>query len=328
MRLETLFVSRHRVGSRHRAATMNAAATKYSTASLKLPLGLAIVLTVLSLALSRGVAVADEPMNVRAITMNIRFNNPGDGPNAWPERKDWVGELLMEKQADVIGMQEVLVGQFRDLEERLSGYQSTFVGRDRGDERGEGCPVFFRSDRFEQVDLQTRWLSPTPEEVGSKGWDAALPRVFTHLTLREKSTDRLLHVFNTHFDHQGEEARRQSGLLLNRWIAEHVADQAWLAMGDLNATAESEPLMNLLRGSASDANRFRCFDARSIAGSIEGPDSTWNGFKEVVPNRRIDFIVIGAGTSVPRFTIDESTRQGRFPSDHLPVIVDLSFPAP
>lgn len=272
-------------------------------------------------------ANAADDLDVRVITMNIRYNNPGDGPNTWPERKDWVGELLTDARPDVIGMQEVLVGQFRDLQERLPDYSSTFVGRDRGDERGEGCPIFFRSERFDQVDLKTLWLSPTPEQVGSKGWDAALPRVFTHLTLKEKATGRTLHVFNTHFDHQGEEARQQSGLLLHDWIKDHVESDAWVAMGDLNATPDSQPLKFLLQGSDVESNQPRFQDARAIASTIEGPNSTWNGFNEIVPDRRIDFVIVGEGTQVPSFKIDEQTREGRFPSDHLPIIVDLVFPA-
>jgi len=31
----------------------------------------------------------------------------------------------------------------------------------------------------------TFWLSETPEKVGSKGWDAALPRIMTWVKLKD-----------------------------------------------------------------------------------------------------------------------------------------------
>lgn len=57
-----------------------------------------------------------------------------------------------------------------------------------------------------------------------------------------------------------------------------------------------------------------------------GPKSTWNGFEAIVPNRRIDFVFITKSVKVNRFQILDDQREGRFPSDHLPVIteVDLS----
>ena len=266
----------------------------------------------------------DERFPIRAVTFNIRFNNAGDGENAWPRRKDWVAELLLEKQPDVIGLQEVLVGQFRDLQTSLNGYEAKFVGRDAGDERGEGCPIFYRTDRFEAVSQETYWLSETPEQKGSRGWDAALPRVVTHLQLKDKQAGTLFHVFNTHFDHQGDEARQQSGLLLHRLIKEKAGDERWVAMGDLNASPDSKPLQNLLTGATQEP---AFVDARRVAEEKLGPDSTWNGFRAVVAERRIDFIIVAQGVAVPRVEIDAQSREGRFPSDHLPVIADLHYDA-
>lgn len=271
---------------------------------------------------TRSSRVAEEAFNVRAVTYNIRYNNPGDGENAWPHRKDWVGELLMAKQADVIGLQEVLHEQYKDLAERLDGYESRFVGRDRGDERGEGCPIFFRSERFEAIGYETLWLSETPTQAGSRGWDAALPRIVTHLKLRERQTDRILHVFNTHFDHQGEEARRNSAKLIHDLIRDKAGAEPWVAMGDLNALPESVVLGNLL-GAENEPPTF--VDAREVATEVVGPDSTWNGFREVLAERRIDFIVVADDVRVSRLVIDDQSREGRFPSDHLSVEADLVF---
>jgi len=51
-------------------------------------------------------------------------------------------------------------------------YAHVGVGRDDGISKGEHSPIFYDSDKFEEVDWDTIWLSPTPHVVASKGWDA------------------------------------------------------------------------------------------------------------------------------------------------------------
>ena len=75
-----------------------------------------IVFVCVLLTLMEQHALAD-PLNV--MTWNIRYNNPGDGVNAWPNRKDWVAEIIIKNKVDIAGFQEVLVGQLEDLKERL-----------------------------------------------------------------------------------------------------------------------------------------------------------------------------------------------------------------
>ena len=53
--------------------------------------------------------------SINVMTWNIRYNNPGDGANAWPNRRDWVVEIILKNKADIAGFQEVLVGQLKDL---------------------------------------------------------------------------------------------------------------------------------------------------------------------------------------------------------------------
>ena len=64
------------------------------------------------------VSEAQGPMcHVRVMTFNIRYNNPGDGENAWPHRKDMVADIIRQ-HADIAGLQEAQLDQIRDLEKR------------------------------------------------------------------------------------------------------------------------------------------------------------------------------------------------------------------
>ena len=130
----------------------------------------------------------DEDATVQVMTFNIRYNNPDDGENAWPYRKDRVAEIMAE--ADLIGVQEALNDQLVDLETRLPGFDWFGVGRADGKAEGEFSAIFYRKSRFELLDHDTFWLSETPSVVGSVGWDAALERIATWGKLRDRATGR------------------------------------------------------------------------------------------------------------------------------------------
>lgn len=297
----------------------------------------------LSLGLSSSMATtvrADEPKGTangeaetyRVVSFNIRYDNPRDGEDAWPKRRDRVAELLLELSPDLIGLQEVLSRQRDDLRERMPGYEIYSVGRDDGADRGEAATILWKRDRFEQQGAETFWLSPTPDRPGSKGWDAALPRIVSHVTLRDRTSGRIVHLFNTHFDHQGETARRESGALLRRRILESVGDQAWVAIGDFNARPDGVPLRRLRGlnddGSVDDDQADTIWlDAYEAAAKRTGPDSTWNGFREIEPGQRIDHLIVAPSTTVESFDVLDRRYDGRFPSDHLPIVGTLRFEA-
>ena len=114
---------------------------------------------------------------------------------------------LREKNADIIGLQEVEPLQRAYLAEQLTEFAWYGVGRNVAHDEGEGTPIFYRRDRFDLLDRGTFWLSTTPDIAGSKGWDAALPRVASWVRLRDRRSGRELLAVNTHFDHMGPEAR-------------------------------------------------------------------------------------------------------------------------
>lgn len=80
--------------------------------------------------------LADRPKPIRALTFNIRYDNPGDGENGWKHRRDGVARLIQDQKIDIAGLQEVVVNQLDDLRERLTEYEFLGVGRDDGKRKG------------------------------------------------------------------------------------------------------------------------------------------------------------------------------------------------
>ena len=116
-----------------------------------------------------------EPITV--MSYNIRYDTASDGVNQWSNRKDRVAALIRRNRPDLVGLQEALRTQLDDLLTRLPDYDVYGVGRDDGMTKGEYSAILVRRTRFEVRASDTFWLSDTPAVAGSKGWDAALPRL-------------------------------------------------------------------------------------------------------------------------------------------------------
>ncbi|MCS7035372.1 MAG: endonuclease/exonuclease/phosphatase family protein [Saprospiraceae bacterium] len=252
------------------------------------------------------------------LTYNIRYDNPADGPNAWSERRHWLADQIRFYAPDILGVQEALKPQLDFLQEQLPAYAWVGVGRDDGREAGEYSAIFYRKNRFRVEQSGTFWLSPTPEQV-SKGWDAALPRICTWALLEDTVARRRLWVFNTHFDHIGQAARRQSAslLLMRLWEMNRSRHPA-IVMGDFNAGPNTEPIQILLR---------ELYDTRTRSQEPPfGPDGTFNGFRFHEPvELRIDYIFTTDRLRTRKYAVLSDSKNCRYPSDHLPVYVVLEY---
>jgi endonuclease/exonuclease/phosphatase family metal-dependent hydrolase len=254
---------------------------------------------------------------LRVVTFNIRLDLPSDGQDAWPLRRDWVASVLDSLDADVIGLQEALVGQVRDLDSALSAYGRVGVGRDDGREAGEFSPLFYRTDRLELLDSGTIWLSATPDSAGSVGWDAALPRIATWARMHMVRGGREILVVNTHFDHVGVEARQRSAALLRERFVSAPNPAPLVLMGDFNVTDTTAAYRILT------VPDHGLVDAWKAAGSA-APTDTFTGFEASgQPGPRIDFVFVSREWDVMSARAEHLERNGRHPSDHRPLVAGL-----
>ena len=121
---------------------------------------------------------------------NIRYDNKFDRERGegWDVRMPKVCNLINYEGWDVFGAQEVLHNQLLDLKQVLKDYDHVGVGRSDGKTKGEYAPIFYKKSRMRCLSSGTFWLSETPDVAGSKGWDAALPRICTWAHFEDKST--------------------------------------------------------------------------------------------------------------------------------------------
>lgn len=255
---------------------------------------------------------------VSVMTYNIRLNVDSDGINAWPERKEYLASQIKFYDPDFFGVQEALPDQMEYLRNEFSAYEALGEGRE-GPDKGEYSALFYKKNKFEVEANGMFWLSTTPEKV-STGWDAALPRVCTYGLFREKETNKKVWVFNTHFDHVGQQARVNSAqLILDKAQELNTENYPVVVMGDLNVTPDNE-VMATLKQAMDDA-----YEVSKVPPF--GPQGTWNGFNHDEPvTRRIDHIFVSQeGVEVKKYGILSDSKDLRYPSDHLPVYVVLKL---
>ena len=185
-------------------------------------------------------AIASYAQEVRVMTYNIRFDNPADGVNAWPNRKTKVFDLLKEYDPDILGIQEALEHQIKDIITALPDYDFIGVGRDDGKTKGEYSAILFKKSKFTVSAPNTFWLSETPTVPGSKNWDAAITRVATWARFKASGSKKEFYVLNTHFDHIGKEARKKSAELIRKKASE-LKGAPVIITGDFNCTRQDDP---------------------------------------------------------------------------------------
>ena len=280
-----------------------------------------------SLVLAASPARADDRTNGLSVplcvmTYNLRYASTTP-PNAWPQRRPLMREVIRSTAPDVIGTQEGLYEQLKDLAADLPEFNWVGVGRDDGKTKSEFMAVFYRPTRLEALATNHFWLSDTPEIPGSTTWGNSNRRMVTWLKFRDRTTGGEFFLFNTHFDHQIQPAREKSAALVRERVAALAPQLPVLLLGDFNAAAESNPAYQTLTAGSFFADAW--LTARERRGEGIG---TFNGFKAAQPDGpRIDWILTRGNVTVDRGETVTFARDGQFPSDHFPVVAWLRLPA-
>ena len=248
------------------------------------------------------------------MTYNLRYDNPNDGINKWELRKENIVNIILEYYPDIFGTQEGLSHQIDFLDKNFNNYSFVGVGRDDGKKKGEYCAIFYRSTDYKILEEATFWLSDTPNKI-SIGWDAVLERICTYALFENIKSGQKFWVFNAHFDHIGKKAQYESAkLILNKINDLNKNNYSVILLGDLNLLPDSDAIQ-LLGEKMVDTHKFV---------KTDNDIGTFNAFKHDLPvTDRIDYIFIDNSTKILSYQIIDNKDDGRYPSDHLPVMVQI-----
>ena len=254
---------------------------------------------------------------LKIMSYNIKLDYPKEGKNSWTNRKPFMVNQIKFYEPTVLGVQEALPNQMKDLDSLLTNYSFVGVGRDDGKDKGEYSAIFYKKDELEVIQSSTFWLSQTPEKV-SMGWDAVCNRVCTYALFQHTKTKQKFWVFNTHFDHVGKEARKNSAvLILNKIKNVNTEKYPVFLTGDFNMEPNHESIDHITRSLK---------DAKEVAALDFGPEGTFNGFHFDKPvTRRIDYIFVSEGMKIHKYAVLSDNWNSQYPSDHLPVFIETTL---
>lgn len=256
---------------------------------------------------------------LKIMTYNIRLDVESDGENDWTHRKDFFNGQLQFYAPDIFGVQEAKPNQVLDIAAALPQYAYVGIGRE-GVGKGESSNIFYIKDKFKEVQSGTFWLSQTPDSI-SIGWDAACNRVCTYVLLKNKQSNKLIWVFNTHLDHIGEQARTK-GLELILTKIEKLNSNKYpvVLMGDFNSEPETDRIIAL---------KNKMNDSKMISKEKPfGPYGTFNNFKyNEVSKLLIDYIFLSKGDAITvnKYGVLSDAKDLKYPSDHFPVLIEISL---
>ena len=261
---------------------------------------------------------------IDALSFNIRFDNPKDGENAWPNRKEMVGQWVKSESPDVIGLQEALRHQIDDIKKVATAYSEYGVGRDDGKSRGEHCTILYLKKRFslDKSDCGTFWFSDTPEKVASKSWGNEIPRICTWARFIEKKTDKGFYVYNVHYDHRSQPSRLgASELIIQRISKRKRSNEPIILMGDFNAS-ENNPAIKIFKDEP-----LNLVDTFRVVKPDEKMVKTFHGFRGgSFSGGKIDHVfMLPKMGKVSSAEIVRFNKEKRYLSDHYPVRAKLSF---
>ena len=257
----------------------------------------------------------------KIISYNVRFSSvpETDGANRWELRRDASIKMVAEQKPLAMGLQEACPDQIDFLDQNLTGYKHIGVGRDDGNRAGEMMAIYYDTTRLTLLNSGTLWLSDTPDKV-SIGWDAACNRTCTWGHFKVNDTGFEFLYFNTHLDHVGSQARRNSIKLIVAKMAELNPNNVPVFLsGDFNSTTD-DTIFEPLKASLKDAREVSAISDKNI---------TYNGFGTVTdsPNTRKEWVIdhiFFSGVNPMAFRVLNCNFGVPFISDHYPISFKFS----
>jgi endonuclease/exonuclease/phosphatase family metal-dependent hydrolase len=230
-------------------------------------------------------------------------------------------DVVRQQRAEVIGLQEALSGQIREMTEAVPGYATVAAGRDDGRAGGEHTAILFSTARLRVAAAGTFWFSETPTVPRSTSWGNRITRTCTWARFIDRD-GRAFWVYNLHLDHESQPSRERSTRLLRaRLESRPTPDEPAIVMGDFNVGENNPALRTLL--DADNGKPFLLDTFRALHPS-ETRVGTYNAFTfGQTDGDKIDYILVPPGTEVLEAEIIRTSRNRRYPSDHFAVVARI-----
>lgn len=275
---------------------------------------LALILVCFLILIGKPTALAQSPLELRVMTFNLRYASTKP-PNSWPERRPVMRACITNAAPDIIGTQEGLYHQLKDIALDQPEYEWIGLGRDGGSQ-GEFMAIFYKKALFEPVEFDHFWLSDTPNVIASAHWGNTNRRMVTWVKFKQRSNGALFTVMNTHLDHAISLAREKGARLIRERATQLASDGLpMILLGDFNSVPGTEKTHEILTQGNFLNDVWEYAKTRQNDGL-----NTYHDFKgKQLGTARIDWILTRGNWECDQAETVVFSRNGQFPSDHHPV---------
>lgn len=251
---------------------------------------------------------------IKVTTFNLRCDTTTDEQMRFQFRKGLILDKLEQEKPDLIGFQECTVDMAAFLRRHLVDYLCVGNGRN-ADYGGENNMIAIRKDRYELMQLETFWLSETPDIPGSRYAEQSdCPRICTHVVLRAWDGGKPFHFYNTHLDHVSTLARVLGAQALVKRIVEDQEHAPYpvILTGDMNAFPADEPI-TVLHGT----------DDFPLTDLTENIPNSYHGYGKKPHLERIDYLFVHGFRQASPTLAWTDCLHGIYLSDHYPLTAFL-----
>ncbi|CAK0747095.1 putative Metal-dependent hydrolase [Gammaproteobacteria bacterium] len=254
----------------------------------------------------------------KIMSFNIRVPVEWDKENQWKYRKNLVSEIINDYSDGIAGLQEVKPQQFFDLDELLAkNYQHIGEQRDSG-YLAECNPIYYDEEKYIVLSHGQQWISETPE-VMSRLNGADYNRIVVWGEFERKVDKKIFYLFNVHYDYTTPVVIEKSSEIVINIIAKVAIkkDLPVFLIGDFNCNEQSNGYKKLLE-------KYK--NAKYLARKTRGPAKTFTNWGWGFENPdTIDHIFVKNIKKVEFFEVLDLFIDGKYPSDHFPVVCDVEF---
>lgn len=276
-------------------------------------------------------------------TYNVRYQNNQDIKNghSWKERKKHVAATITKYDVDIFGVQEPFENQVKELSSILVDYHRFGVSDDDKSisRTSHHHDIFYKKEKFTLEKKGSFWLSPKapnspPKNLFKAAWGGKA-KVCTWGKFRDKSTNKIFYVFNTHFYYANKITRNKSAEIVVKKLQEIAKDAPVIFMGDLNIDDLSEAY-NILNSSNYLKDTYNIAKQKLPLSKVDY-HQTFNEWQITPKNNthkelRIDYIFVtkhwNDKVNYNAVIWDTYFENGieKMPSDHNLVLVELELP--
>ena len=261
--------------------------------------------------------------SIRAATYNIQWQGYVDKPT-WDERLVALKRSFDDNDFDIVGVQEADSTMSNDLARVLDGRYEWVGTVEANAETSSGFiplnPIFYKKDKFEVLEQDIIWFAHAPGTVGYDSWGM---RLCNYAKFRDKRNGMEFYVFNSHFDHRGQEAKEHSSVVLLNKVMELAKGLPVVLTGDFNMDEKTPGYAKLIESGIVE-------DSMLALPALKRINSQYFSMANYKPKEKISksglhidhVFYTPANSKVLSWKLILDSYDGVYGSDHLLIMID------